>query len=263
MKKFYILLASVTFVLTSTAQTNLIANGTFENWTSNLPDSWYTTGSTVTQSTTVFHGGTSSLGLTSPSSSNKNINPTTDISVTQGATYVFSGWFLDNDANARFRFWNQFRTLAGTSGSDTGSHALQQTDYSVNSPSWQFFTAEAMPNATATVARPGLRVYPESGTSGGGVIYFDDIKFYDKATMAVDKVDFDSQIKMATVISDALTIEMPTRATVNIYSMDGKLFSSNRVDSNEAINTQSLSAGVYIVTIQNEYAKTSRKVVKN
>jgi hypothetical protein len=81
--------------------------------------------------------------------------------------------------------------------------------------------------------------------------------------MAVDKVDYDSQIKMATVISDALTIDMPTRATVNIYSMDGKLFSSNRVDSNEAINTQSLSAGVYIVTIQNEYAKTSRKVVKN
>jgi hypothetical protein len=45
--------------------------------------------------------------------------------------------------------------------------------------------------------------------------------------------------------------------------MDGKLFSSNRVDSNESINTQSLSTGVYIVTIQNEYAKTSRKVVKN
>lgn len=262
MKKLYTLLTIIAFSA-SNAQTNLISNGSFETWTAGVPDSWFTTGSTVIQSTTNFYAGTSSLGLTSPASSNKTISPTTDTPVTQGATYVFSGWYLDNDVNARFRFWNQFRTVAGTSGSDTGSHALQQTDYSANSASWQFFTAEAMPNATATVARPGLRVYPETGTTGGGVIYFDDIKFYDKATMAVDKVDYDSQIKMATVISDALTIDMPTRATVNIYSMDGKLFSSNRVDSNEAINTQSLSAGVYIVTIQNEYAKTSRKVVKN
>jgi len=258
MKKLYTLLAIIA-ISVSNAQTNLIPNGSFETWTAGVPDSWFTTGSTVTQSTTNFYAGTSSLGLTSPASSNKTISPTTDTSVNQGVTYVFSGWYLDNDANARFRFWNQFRT----STADTGGNALQQTDYSANSASWQFFTAEAMPNATATVARPGLRVYPESGTTGGGVIYFDDIKFYDKATMAVDKVDYDSQIKMATVISDALTIDMPTRATVNIYSMDGKLFSSNRVDSNEAINTQSLSAGVYIVTIQNEYAKTSRKVVKN
>lgn len=261
MKKLYTLFAIIA-ISASNAQTNLIPNGSFETWTAGVPDSWFTTGSTVTQSTTNFYAGTSSLGLTSPASSNKTISPTTDTPVTQGATYVFSGWYLDNDANARFRFWNQFRTVAGTSGSDTGANALQQTDYSVNSPSWQFFTAESMPSATSTVARPGLRVYPETGTTGGGVIYFDDIKFYDKATMAVDKVDFDSQIKMATVITDALTIQMPTRATVNIYSMDGKLFSSNRVDSNEAINTQSLSEGVYIVTIQNEYAKTSRKVVK-
>ena len=120
-----------------------------------------------------------------------------------------------------------------------------------------------MPNATATVARAGLRVYPEASTSGGGVIYFDDIMFYDKSTLSVEQIkDFDNQIQMATVITDVLTIQMPTRATVNIYSLDGKLFSSNRVDSNEAINTQSLASGVYVVTIQNEYAKTSRKIVK-
>lgn len=260
MKKFYTLLAFVVISTSLNAQTNLIPNGGFETWTTGVPDSWFTTGSTVAQSTTTFHGGASSLGFTSPSSSNKTISPTTDTPITQGVTYVFSGWYLDNDVNARFRYWNQFRTATA----DTGSNPLQAADYSTDSASWQFFTAEGVPNATATVARPGLRIYPEvSPSTGGGVIYFDDIKFYDKATLSVAEIkDFDNQVKMATVISNVLTIEMPSRATVNIYSLDGKLFSSNRVNSNEAINTQSLASGVYLVTIQNEFAKTSRKIIK-
>ena len=258
MKKLYSLLALVAISTSVNAQVNLMTNGDFETWTAGVPDSWFTTGSTVAQSTTIFHGGASSLGLTSPASGNKTISQTTDIPVTQGVTYVFSGWYLDNDTNSRFKFWNQFRNTA-----DTGSNALQAADYSTDSPSWQFFTAEAMPNAGATVARAGLRIYPEVSTTGGGVIYFDDVMFYDKSTLSVEQIkDFDNQVQMATVITDVLTVQMPTRATVNIYSLDGKLFSSNRVDSNEAINTQSLASGVYVVTIQNEYAKTSRKIVK-
>jgi hypothetical protein len=259
MKKLYTLLAFVVISTSLNAQTNLITNDGFETWTAGVPDSWYTTGSTVAQSTTILHGGSSSLGLTSPTSGNKTISQTTDIPVTQSVTYVFSGWYLDNDVNSRFKYWNQFRTATA----DTGANGMQAASYSTDSASWQFFTAESVPNATATVARAGLRVYPEASTTGGGVIYFDDIKFYDKSTLSLKEVkDFDNQVKMATVISDALTIEMPSRATVNIYSLDGKLFSSNRVDSNETINTQSLASGIYLVTIQNDFAKTSRKIIK-
>lgn len=259
MKKIYIFFAIVGISVSLNAQTNLISNSNFEAWTAGVPNSWFTTGSTVAQSTTVFHGGLSSIGLTSPATSNKTITPTTDTPVTQGVTYVFSGWYLDNDTTSRFKFWNQFRSATV----DTGANAMQATPYSTDSASWQFFTAESVPNPLSTVARPGLRVYPEASTTGGGVIYFDDILFYDKTTLSLEDIkDFDSKIKMATIISDYLTIQMPTRATVNIYSLDGKLFSSNRVNSNEAINTQSLSAGVYIVTIQNDFAKTSRKIIK-
>lgn len=258
MKKLYTLLAILAISSSVNAQVNLIPNGDFETWTAGSPDSWYVTGSTVAQSTTIFHGGTSSLGLTSPASGNKTITPTTDPTVSATATYVFSGWYLDNDTNSRFKFWNQFRTATA----DTGANALQAAAYSTDSASWQFFTAESTVNSGAIVARPGLRIYPEASTSGGGVIYFDDIKFYDKATLSVDTKNFDNQVKMATVISDFLTIEMPTRATVNIYSLEGKLFSSNRVNSNEAINIQSLASGVYLVTIQNDTAKTSRKIIK-
>jgi hypothetical protein len=258
MKKIYTFLAFVVISTSLNAQTNLMTNAGFETWTAGVPDAWYTTGSTVAQSSIVFHGGASSLSLTSPASSNKTISQTTDIPVTQGVTYVFSGWYLDNDANSRFKYWNQFRTATA----DTGANALQAASYSTDSASWQFFTAEGVPNPTAIVARAGLRVYPEASTTGGGVIFFDDIMFYDKSTLSIDVKDFENQIKMATVISDVLTIEMPSKATVNIYSIDGKLFSSNRVNSNQGINTQSLPSGVYIVTIQNDFAKTSRKIIK-
>lgn len=267
MKKLYILMSLVAISASTNAQTNLISNSDFETWTAGVPDSWFIpTSTTVTQGSDInVHGGISSCGITSPAptgtatSANKTISQTTDIPVTQGVTYVFSGWYLDNTPNAQFKYWNQFRTATA----DTGTNSLQASAYSTDSPLWQFFTAEGMPNATATVARAGLRTYG-TPTANGGIIYFDDIMFYDKSTMSVTEVkDFDNQVKMATVISDFLTIEMPSRATVNIYSTDGKLFSSNRVNSNEAINTQSLSSGVYFVTIQNDFAKTSRKIIKN
>lgn len=270
MKKLYTLFAFVIITISTNAQTNLIANSGFENWTAGAPDSWFIpTLTTLTQGSGAnTHSGSSSCGVTSPAptgtqtGANKTISPTTDIPVIQGVTYVFSGWYLDNTPNAQFKNWNQFRTAAGTGGTDTGANALQAAAFSVDSPQWIFFTSEGVPNATATVSRPGLRTYG-SNVANGGIIYYDDILFYDKSTaLEVDAKEFDNQVKMATVIYDELTIQMPTRATVNIYSIDGKLYSSKRVNSNEAINTQNLSSGVYLVTIQNDFAKTSRKIIK-
>lgn len=278
MKKIYTLLAIAVFSTSFHAQTNLIPNSGFENWTGTAPDSWFIPTSATTavaKSTDVKYAGSSSISLAAPTTGNRTISPTTDIAVTQGVTYVFSGWYLDNSTTAKFKCWNQFRTIAGaTGGADTGANALQAAEFSADSPSWQFFTAESVPNTKtssanttsldATAARAGLRVYPESATATGGIIYFDNISFYDKSTLSVrDVKDFDNQVKMNSVISNVLRIQMQSRATVNIYSIEGKLYSSNRVNSDEAINTQSLAKGVYIVTVQNDYAKTSRKIIKN
>ena len=258
MKKIFTILSVIVLGVTANAQTNLIPNAGFENWTAGVPDGWYASGITFTQSTNPVKSGTYAAGVTSPASGNKTTNPSPDISVTQGVTYVFSGWYLDNTANAKFKYWNQFRAATG----DTGSNALQASSDSVDSPSWQFFTAEATPNATATVARPGLRVYPETGS--GGIIYFDDIMFYDKSTMGtIDIKDFDKKVKMNTLVSDALTLELPSKSTVNIYSVDGKLVSSNRVNSGESINVSNLQKGNYIVTVQDNFNnKISRKIIK-
>lgn len=256
MKKIFTILSVAAISLVS-AQ-NLIPNNGFETWTAGKPDSWFIpTAATIAQSSTA-HSGASSLSLTSPASGNSTVSPTTDTPVTAGTTYVFSGWYLDNSTTARFKYWNQFRNTA-----DTGANNMQAADYSTDSPAWQFFTAEAQPNAGATVARPGLRVYPENN-AGGGVILFDDIMFYVKGSMAVTDIkDFDKQVQFNTIVKDQITFKLPVKSTVNIYSAEGRLISSNRVENGGSVSTQSLVKGAYIVTVDNGANKISRKVIKN
>lgn len=265
MKKIFTLLSVVALGVSVNAQTNLISNAGFETWTNGTsPDGWYSSGITYTQSSS-SHSGTYAAGVTSPAptgtqtSANKTINPTPDISISEGVTYVFSGWYLDNTPNASFKYWNQWRTSSG----DTGANSLQAANYSSDSPSWVFFTAEGLPNTNATLARPGLRVYGTS-TANGGVIFFDDIMFYDKSTMGtIDIKDFDKKVKMNTLVSDKLMLQLPSRSTVNIYSVEGKLISSDRVNDGDSINVSSLQKGAYIVTVQDNYNnKLSRKIIK-
>ena len=257
MKNIFTILSIAAVSLVS-AQ-NLVTNGGFETWADGKPSDWFIpTGAVMVQSSTV-HSGAFSAGLPSPATGNRTISQTTDIPVTAGKTYVFSGWYLDNSNTARFKYWNQFRSASG----DTGVNNMQAADYSTDSPSWVFFTSEAQPNAGATVARAGLRVYPENN-AGDGVILFDDIMFYEKGTMAVtDVAGFDKAVQFNTNVKDQMTFKLPAKATVNIYSVDGKLVSSNRVDNGGSVNTQSLVKGAYIVTVDNGTNKVSRKVIKN
>lgn len=257
MKKIFTIL-SVTAIGLMSAQ-NTIPNSSFETWTDGKPDGWFIpTGANMVQSSTA-KSGSFSAGLPSPATGNRTMSPTADTPVVAGTTYVFSGWYLDNTSTARFRYWNQFRTATG----DTGANNMQGADYSTDSPEWKFFSAEAQPTAGATLARPGVRVYPENNT-GDGVILFDDIAFYVKGSMAVsDVAGFDKAVQFNTVVRDQITFKLPAKSTVNIYSVEGKLVSSNRVDNGGSVNTQSLVKGAYIVTVDNGADKISRKVIKN
>lgn len=240
------------------AQNNLVPNHSFENWTDGRPDDWFVSASVNVEQSTTAHDGTYSIGVPSRDGGNNQISPLDDIPVTQGVTYVFSGWYLDNTPDARFRYWAQFRTDSG----DTGANPMQSSTYSEDSPEWKFFSAEAQPNEGATLIRAGLRVYNE-GANFGGLVYLDDIKVYDKSTMGVADVNsFDKQVMMNTVVTDVLTLKLPARATVNVYTMDGRFVSSNRVDNGGSINMQSLAKGVYVVTVSDGVNTVNRKIVK-
>jgi len=237
---------------------NLIPNAGFETWTDGKPDAWFVTPAQIIQSTNPVHSGAFAIGLLAANSTSNIGAP--DVAVEAGKTYVYSGWYLDNVSNGRFRYWGQWRTASSLLPETT----LQNEDYSTDSPQWVRFYVEAVAPATATVARLSLRTYKDADGSSGGLVYFDDVVFGEKGTMAVTDVKtFDKQVKMNTNVSNELQVILPGKATVDIYSADGRLMSSNRVNSGDKINTSSLVKGIYIVTVDNGSAKVSRKVVKN
>ncbi|MBN9337403.1 MAG: T9SS type A sorting domain-containing protein, partial [Chryseobacterium sp.] len=85
-----------------------------------------------------------------------------------------------------------------------------------------------------------------------------------QGTLAVaDIKDFDKQVQFNTIVKDQITFKLPVKSTVNIYTVDGKLVSSNRVENGGSVNTQSLVKGAYIVTVDNGANKINRKVIKN
>lgn len=255
MKKIFTILG-VSATMLMSAQ-NLIQNPGFENWTDGKPDAWLTLPTAYAQSTNPVHGGNYAASVTSATST--QTLGATDFAVTPGTTYVFTGWYLDNVSNARMRYWGQWRNASGAMTTET---SMQLGEYSTNSPEWKQFSIEAPAPAGSTLMRASVRVYNED-TNTGGQIYFDDIAFYVKGTMAVTDVkNFDKQVSFNTLVKDQITFKLPGKATVNVYSMDGKLVSSNRVDNGGSVSAQSWVKGTYIVTVDNGSAKVNRKVVK-
>ncbi|MCU7541527.1 T9SS type A sorting domain-containing protein [Riemerella anatipestifer] len=130
------------------------------------------------------------------------------------------------------------------------------------SSEWKQFKIEAVAPEGAEVARLSFRVY-KGNDAAEGVVYIDDFFFADKETLSVTDIkDFNNNVKFNTLVDDVLTFSLPNKATVNIYSLDGKLLSSSRVSSGESINISHLAKGNYIVTVQDNYNKISRKIIK-
>src|SRR5690606_39444548 len=122
---------------------------------------------------------------------------------------------------------------------------------------WTFHTA-TMPAGTGAVSLDvAFRAYT------GGNAAFDNIKAGVEGSMGVaDMNNFADQVKMNTVVTNKLTLVLPERATVNIYTMEGRLVSSNRVDNGGSIDTSAMTKGVYVVKVTNGYATTTQKIVK-
>ncbi len=259
MKKVFTILGVVAMGACAFAQTNLIVNPGFENWTEGKPDGWLTLPASYAQESTVKHGGDYSVVVTSAGST--QTLGATDIDVTAGVEYTYSGWYLDNDPSARMRYWGQWRDANGAMTAEVG---MQQSDFSTDASVWKQFSVTAPAPAGALKMRASVRAYKDENGSSGGKVYFDDIYFGQKSLGTIDIKAFDSQVKMNTLVKNDLTLRLPSRATVNVYSVDGKLMSSNRLNDGDTINMSSYAKGMYVVSVQdNNGNKISRKVIKD
>lgn len=266
MKKIFTILSVSALTLVS-AQ-NLLSNADLEMWTDPAakPDGWFAITAGSGRENTIVHGGLNSAKIVPVPSGTNFTNGAldhSDVAASENTQYTVAYWVYDNNADSRSRHWIQFRTatsLINITG-NTAALTFQPTTYTSDSGAWQYVVATATAPAGTTILRPSFRTYAQNGV-GTGVNYWDDFQLLQGTLAVTDVHSFDKAVKMNTLVSDQLTLKLPIRSTVNIYSVDGKLISSNRVSDGESINVAGLQKGNYFVTVDNGSAKVSRKIIK-
>ncbi len=260
MKKLFTILGVAAFAFAG-AQ-NLLTNPGFESglapWAAGTVGS-YTAPAVITNDS---HSGAQSVGYASPSATTGFYQ---NVPVTGGKTYTITFWYKTEGTSANLgRLWSVYKNAAGsavytTADANTDEFRTNNKYFTMNDGAWNFYTATMPSDPTATSLDVAVRAYGAATKA-----YFDDFTAAEATTAAVTDVkSFDKAVKMNTVVGNELNLILPERATVNIYSTEGKLVSSNRVDNGASINTSKLVKGTYIVTVDNGSAKVSRKVIKN
>ncbi|KIA83782.1 hypothetical protein OA84_09955 [Kaistella solincola] len=259
MKKIFTLLSVVAITATVFSQ-ELLSNPGFETglspWAAGTTSSY----TAPAINTTDAHSGTNSASYNGATATTGFFQ---NVPVTAGETYVISFWYKSAGDGTDTRLWSVYKDASGapvytTTNADTDAFRTNN-GFLANASVWTKYTAEMVAGPNATSLDVAVRAY-----NGATLALFDDFSVMNKKDLAVADISaFDKQIKMNTNLGSALTVILPEKATVNIYSVEGRLMSSNRVNSGDSINTSSLKKGMYIVTVDNGTAKVSRKAIKN
>ncbi len=257
MKHLYFIL-SIFFISTFAYSQELLTNPGFENsgftpWAKG-PTSSYTD---PTLDTAAPHSGTNSVKYVAPTGTTGFFQ---NVPVVVGKTYVISFWYKASGDDTDARLWSIYKDAANAAVYTTTDATTDQfrtnNGYLPTASAWTKYTA-TMPAGTGAVSLDvAVRAYKD------GTAEFDDFSLMDQATMAVNDIDLDSKVVMNTIVSDFLVLGLPSRSTVNIYSIEGKLISSDRVNDGDSISTTNLAKGFYLVQIENNTSKISRKIIK-
>lgn len=256
MKKTFTLL-TVLAAMSLSAQ-NLLTNPSFENnldgWASG-PNNQYTAPTVATGGAqdgdkyVTYIGAGATTGFYQ------------DIPVTAGESYEINFWYKATGDDEDARLWSIFRKGDGSAvyTTDDASTDPFRTNnvYLTPATEWTYYSAVMPAGPEAEKLEVAFRVY------NGGTASFDNVKAGVEGSMAVvDASEFTKSVKMNTVVTDKLTLQLAERSTVNIYTIDGKLVSSDRVNNGGSINTQNLAKGIYLVTVSNGKTTVSQKIVK-
>ncbi|MDO5616980.1 MAG: T9SS type A sorting domain-containing protein [Cruoricaptor ignavus] len=262
------LLSSVSFC----AQ-NLILNGSFEEWTprnppaapagiiyeTELPNNWFKsdddTGN-IYKSETMKKDGNYGLEVDFPIQNGKmNLRGSNNVGLVNGVTYVYSGWYLDN-VDGYMNVIAKFREVS----------PIVLVEKSENSAEWQYFEIEKKyetPWADEDKVRVDFLFQAEGNLNNRTKMYLDDFRMIDKEQLSVSDIkDFEKGIKLNTQVKEILNIELPSKSTVNLYDLSGKIIFSKRLDGKNDINLSDLNKGNYILQIRNEQHSVSKKIIK-
>lgn len=261
MKKFYSLIA-VAMMATAVNAQELLTNPSFED---GFKEPWKKGPSNrYTEPELVTNGGESGNNYVAYNNPSATTGFYQNVPVTSGKTYVISFWYKATGDGTDARIWSVYKKAngevvytAGTSQSGVGDAFRNNDEYLPSVTEWTSHTAEMIAGPEAASLDVAVRAYSK------GTVTFDSFSVYEKGTMSVaDVKTLENTVKFNTVVDDVLRVQTSEKVTLNVYSAEGKLVSSNRVSNNDTVNMQDLVKGVYIVVVDNGGAKFSKKVVK-
>lgn len=152
----------------ATAQTNLIQNPDFDDWTDGLPDAWQFDKLAEMETENVLHGAYSLKQRVVITRIWQEVH-----GITSGEEYSISYWYYDDDDFARSRIWAHW--MAGDELLGDDEEILRPETFSENAPEWQEFAVTLTAPANATGFRFEVRTYDEG--MGGGSVYYDSFAF--------------------------------------------------------------------------------------
>ncbi len=267
MKKLYTLLFTIALGTTISAQ-NLVVNGSFESWTTGVPDGWTTfpssaNGGSIEQEMGAANvqQGTSSLKVIAPAGTGNVKTAYTDIPVVAGQEYTFSYYYKDASDNAKGRHWAGWRS--DTAQLDDNADVLRPNAYFANSAGngFELVTITLTAPATATMFRLDFRVYQEATGQDSGVIHYDNVVF-GLSALGVNKNDIAGLSVYPNPVTNG-TLFINSTSGVNksivIYDILGKQVLKT-VTAN-AVNVSNLNGGVYVLKITEDGKTATRKLV--
>lgn len=219
-----------------------IANGGFEQWSGNQPDSWTTidSGINLSRSTSTVKSGNSSAAINVTTGSQSNTDLLQQITVEAGKTYAFSADVYHTEGNIKARLY-----VDGYQGYSNNNQTNQ----------WQTISYDYT-SSSNKVINVGLRFYDVSGFDGNETVYVDNFLPNDQGETPPSCSD-----NSLTLTLNTDNYGSETSWVVN-NSQSNAVASGSNYESNTQYNEQlCLTDGAYTLIVSDSYgdgtAKTS------
>ncbi len=224
------------------AQTNLLQNPGFENWSGGNPDNWtIESGANVYQETGTIHSGDYSLKLEATGTSNSGVYQTVG-GINGGSTYHISVWFYSISGTGSGGLGIYLRWL-DASGSQVGSNGPY---YNQSTNTWEEISRDLIAPSNATQLQVKIRAYANSTVAG----YVDDVAVNPPTTNQPPNISNISHSPQNPTSNDDVTVTADiTDPDGDNISKDSLYYSTDNGNTWTDIYHSNVSGSTYSYTI--------------
>ncbi len=228
--RYHLLVVTCLCILIGSVAANLLHNGDFTSWDSpTRPTGWFvedTTKAKIARNADTVRSEPYACRITRlVAGTGNNYGVRQFVPVTPRRVYTLSGWFLDNDVNAR---GGVVITWCRSDSSAIRSTSVSYTDSSIYT--WQRLIKTDTAPDSAVYAKCMFRIYGFTGSPAGGVVYCDDAEFIEGAGGVTENEfwgDNNVTMNITTIQSQhGVRIELRTDRVLNchlsVYNLTGE-----------------------------------------